>query len=159
MNIYLIGMPCSGKSTLGIKLAKKLNYEFIDMDSYIEKKACMFIDEMFELYGEKYFRDLETSVLEELSKKDNLVISTGGGIIKNKNHKDIMKNGKCVYLYVPVEILQERLENSYERPLLKTKPVIALYNERKELYECFMDIKVENLDIDKSIEEIMERIK
>ena len=57
MKIYLIGMPGCGKSTLGTKLASKLNYEFIDMDNYIEKQACMFIDEIFEAYGEAYFRE------------------------------------------------------------------------------------------------------
>ena len=159
MNIYLIGMPCSGKSTLGIKLAKELNYEFIDMDSYIEKEAGMFIDEMFELYGEKYFRSLETNVLLELSKKDNLVISTGGGIIKNKLHKEYMKNGKCIYLDVPIEILKERLEKSYERPLLKTKSFEELYNERKDLYDYFMDFKVDNTNLENAISIILEKLK
>ena len=62
MRIYLIGMPGCGKSTLGKRLAKKLNYEFIDMDSYIEKNACMFIDEIFDAFGEEYFRALEKNI-------------------------------------------------------------------------------------------------
>ena len=68
MKIYLIGMPGCGKSSLGKKLAQKLNYEFIDMDSYIEKNACMFIDEIFESYGEDYFRALEKNTLDDFLK-------------------------------------------------------------------------------------------
>ena len=77
MIIYLIGMPGAGKSELGKKLSQVLNYQFIDMDEYIEKKACMFIDEIFNFYGEEYFRALETNTLKELSNLDNVVISTG----------------------------------------------------------------------------------
>ena len=58
MRIYLIGMPGCGKSTLGKVLAKQLNYDFIDMDQYIERQACMFIDEIFDAYGEEYFLSL-----------------------------------------------------------------------------------------------------
>ena len=88
MKIYLIGMPGCGKSTLGKRLAEKLNLDFIDMDNYIEKQACMFIDEIFEAYGEKYFRELETNTMREFMNLDNVIISCGGGIIKNKLHKE-----------------------------------------------------------------------
>lgn len=155
MILYLIGMPGCGKSTLGKKLASKLNYEFVDMDLYIERQACMFIDEIFEAYGEEYFRALETNILKELSQKDNAIIATGGGVIKNKAHKDIMSNGKCIYLMVPTDELQKRLDNSdIVRPLLQTKTVEQLYNERKDLYDYFADISVDNTDIDKAINDI-----
>ena len=75
MKIYLIGMPGCGKSTLGNILSKKLNYDYIDMDNYIEKQACMFIDEIFEAYGESYFRELETNTLKEFMELDNVIIS------------------------------------------------------------------------------------
>ena len=134
MKIYLIGMPGCGKSTLGLKLAEKLKYEFIDMDNYIEKKACMFIDEIFEAYGEKYFRELETNTLKEFMDLDNVIISTGGGIIKNKAHKELM-NGLCVYLDVPLEEIEIRLNKSnVVRPLLQTKTVYQLFEERKDLF-------------------------
>jgi len=159
MKIYLIGMPGCGKSTLGTKLAEKLKYEFIDMDNYIEKKACMFIDEIFEAYGEAYFRELETNTLKEFINLDNVIISTGGGIIKNKKHKEIM-NGLCIYLDVPLDVLDQRLNNSDTiRPLLQTKTVYELYDERKDLYDYFSDLKVSNLDIDLAIEKICEAIK
>ena len=159
MKIYLIGMPGCGKSTLGTKLAEKLKYEFIDMDNYIEKKACMFIDEIFEAYGEAYFRELETNTLKEFMDLDNVIISTGGGIIKNKKHKEIM-NGLCIYLDVPLDVLEQRLNNSDTiRPLLQTKTVYELYDERKDLYDYFSDLKVSNLDIDLAINKICEAIK
>ena len=159
MKIYLIGMPGCGKSTLGTKLAEKLNYEFIDMDNYIEKKACMFIDEIFEAYGEAYFRELETNTLKEFMDLDNVIISTGGGIIKNKKHKEIM-NGLCIYLDVPLDVLEQRLNNSDTiRPLLQTKTVYELFDERKDLYDYFSDLKVSNLDIDLAINKICEAIK
>ena len=149
MIIYLIGMPGAGKSKLGKKLSQVLNYQFIDMDEYIEKKACMFIDEI-----------LETNTLKELSNLDNVVISTGGGIIKNKLHKEIMKKGKCIYLKVPVEILENRVYGTEDiRPLLKTKSISTLYAERKDLYEYFQDITIENINLDDSISQILEELK
>ena len=160
MIIYLIGMPGAGKSELGKKLSQVLNYQFIDMDEYIEKKACMFIDEIFNFYGEEYFRALETNTLKELSNLDNVVISTGGGIIKNKLHKEIMKKGKCIYLKVPVEILESRVHGTEDiRPLLKTKSISTLYAERKDLYEYFQDITIENINLDDSISQILEELK
>ena len=159
MKIYLIGMPGGGKSTLGMKLAEKLNLEFIDMDLYIEKKACMFIDEIFEAYGEAYFRALETKTMEEFMNLDNVIISTGGGIIKNKHHKDLM-NGKCIYLDVPLADLEIRLNNSnIVRPLLQQKTVYELYEERKDLYDYFADLKVDNRNIDDAIKKICEALK
>ncbi len=159
MKIYLIGMPGCGKSTLGLKLAEKLKYEFIDIDNYIEKKACMFIDEIFEAYGEKYFRELETNTLKEFMDLDNVIISTGGGIIKNKAHKELM-NGLCVYLDVPLEELEIRLNKSnVVRPLLQTKTVYQLFEERKDLYDFFADVKVDNRNIDLAIKKICEAIK
>lgn len=158
MRLYLIGMPGCGKSTLGKKLAAKLNYEFIDMDTYIEKQACMFIDEIFDAYGEEYFRALETNVLKEFNQMDNVIIATGGGVIKNKHNKKLMV-GKCIYLHALIEDLKIRLEHSdIIRPLLQTKTVEELYNERKELYAYFADIEVDNKNIDNAIKDIINKL-
>jgi len=158
MRIYLIGMPGSGKSTLGKKLAEKLNYEFIDMDLYIEQKALMFIDEIFDRYGESYFRELEKNTLIELKELDDVIISCGGGIIKNKDNKKLMP-GKCIFLNVPLDILDERIKNSSTvRPLMKTKTVYELYNERKDLYDYFKDIEVLNCNIDDAVNKIVEEL-
>ena len=158
MRIYLIGMPASGKSTLGRELSKRLGYSFIDMDHYIEKEAFMFVDEIFEAYGEKFFRDLETNTLKELATMDNVVIATGGGIVLNKANKGLM-DGRIIYLDVSLLDLNERVENSsIVRPLLEEKPIHALYLERKELYEYFADITVYNSDMEEAIENIIKSL-
>ena len=89
-NIVLIGMPGCGKTTLGKILNKELSMEFYDMDNYIERKTDKKISELFEK-GENYFRDIESLACEELSKNKNVIISTGGGVIKRKENIDFLK--------------------------------------------------------------------
>ena len=158
MRIYLIGMMGSGKSTLGKELANRLGYKFIDMDHYIEEKCCKFIDEIFRDYGEEWFRAFETNTLKEFLEMDDVIIATGGGVIKNKKHKKLM-DGKCIYLSVPVEILEERLAFDDTRPLLKTRSVRSILEERIPLYEYFSDLTVENIDMNQAIDKIMEALK
>ena len=79
--LFIIGLPGCGKTTLSKILAKYLNYNFYDLDLIIEKKEKMKISQIFEMRGEKYFREKESDILEELSELKNAVISTGGGII------------------------------------------------------------------------------
>ncbi|MCR4899060.1 MAG: AAA family ATPase, partial [Acholeplasmatales bacterium] len=83
MRIYLIGMPGSGKSTVGKKLANKINYQYIDMDEYIENKLNKKIPLIFSEDGEAYFRLKEKEVLNDFLSLDNVIISTGGGVIKD----------------------------------------------------------------------------
>lgn len=158
MKLYLIGMPGVGKSTVGKILAEKLNYTFIDLDTYIEQQAMLFVDEIFHLYGEPYFRALETNCLAEVSKNDNVVIACGGGIIKtveNQNHMD----GPCIYLKADLKIIEERLKQSpIERPILLSKRLEDLYNERKELYNQFKTIEVENTNPESCVNQIIERL-
>lgn len=159
MRLYLIGMPGCGKSSLGKELALKLNYKFIDMDEYIEQKACMFIDEIFEAYGEEWFRAFERNVLIEFKSMDNVIIATGGGVIKNKKNKELM-DGKCIYLMASLDDIKKRLESSgIVRPLLKEKTVEQLFFERKELYEYFADIKIDNTNKEEAIIDIIESLK
>lgn len=158
MRIYLIGMPGVGKSSVGIKLSEKMNYEFVDLDTYIEKKAMMFIDEIFLNYGEKYFRSLESNSLEELKNNDNVIISTGGGIIINKDNKKLM-DGVVIYLSANLMDLNNRIASSnIDRPLLKTKSLSDLYEERKELYDYFKDYEIINNDLDETVERIIKII-
>lgn len=159
MKIYLIGMPGSGKSTLGKKLAERLGYDFIDMDIYIEIQACMFIEEIFDAYGEKHFRALESNCLKDFLKLDNTVIATGGGIVKNKSNKAFF-DGLCVYLAAEPSALKERLEESgIVRPLLQSKSVEELYEERRELYEFFSDMTVNNINMEEVVNQIVEEVQ
>jgi shikimate kinase len=158
MRIYLIGLPGCGKSTLGKKLAQKLNYNFIDMDQDIEIKACMFIDEIFELYGEKYFRALEKNTLMDYQNLDNVIISTGGGIVNDLSNKKLF-DGTCVYLKADLESIKKRLEDSnIVRPLLQKMSLEEIYNMRKDKYDYFKDIEIENNDIDLAINTIIKEL-
>ena len=158
MRIYLVGLPGCGKSTLGKKLAEKINYKYIDMDQDIEIKACMFIDEIFKLYGEAYFRALEKNTLKDYQKIDNVIISTGGGIVNDLSNKKLF-DGTCIYLKADLESVKQRLEQSdIIRPLLQKMTLEEIYEMRKDKYEYFKDIEVINDNIDIAINQIIEEL-
>ena len=130
-NIVLIGMPGCGKTTLGKILNKELSMEFYDMDNYIERKTDKKISELFEK-GENYFRDIESLACEELSKNKNVIISTGGGVIKRKENIDFLKeNGIVIFIDRSVDDIIGDVDIS-KRPLLKEgkEKVLKLYEER-----------------------------
>jgi shikimate kinase len=123
MIVVLIGYMASGKSTLGNILADKLNYEFIDLDDYIEKEEKSTVSNMFKLKGEIYFRKMETHYLKELlSASNNLVLSLGGGTPCYSQNMDVIlntKNVKSVYLKASIPTLMARLINEKsKRPLV-----------------------------------------
>ena len=92
MRIILIGFMGAGKTSVGERLAKKLQFDFLDMDYKIEEVENKQITEIFEQYGESYFRELENKVINEYIQNENIVISTGGGIITTKENIEILKN-------------------------------------------------------------------
>ena len=130
MRIFLIGFMGCGKTTLGKKLAKHLNYNFIDLDSYIEKTTNKTITEIFENKGEKKFRIVEKESLMEVCKKDHLVIATGGGTpCFFDNMQKMLDSGKAIYLKMEIEDLLERLETEKsQRPLIENKSAKELEN-------------------------------
>lgn len=123
MRIFLIGYMGSGKSTLGRRLAKHLNLQFVDMDHYIEERNYKTIPQIFAEEGEAEFRKKERKALEELSEFTNIIIATGGGAPCFFDNIDIMNRaGKTIYLNINPEILAERLlKSKTERPLIKGK--------------------------------------
>ena len=154
-NIVLIGMPACGKSTIGYWLSKKINYPFVDVDRYLEEKENRIISDIFSNEGEEYFRELETKYLKELSEKEGIIISTGGGAVKNKENIDILKeNGIIVFLNRTIDDISR--ENHRNRPLLQNPDNIQkLYDERIKLYRRYADIIIKN---DDSMDVIVDRI-
>ena len=120
MRFYLIGFMGSGKTTLGKRLATMLNMPLIDLDAEIVENAHQTIPEIFEIYGESYFRDLERETLEKTKHIPSAIISCGGGTpCFNENMDWMNKHGFTIFLNLPVGALADRLKNSKnKRPLL-----------------------------------------
>lgn len=145
MLIFLIGMPGSGKTTLGKHIALSLNLSFLDMDERIAHKENQSIEQIFKMKGESYFRKAERLVLEEMTTKTNAIVSTGGGAACFFDNMELMNNtGLTIYLDVPVPVLKKRIfdpEGSL-RPMVKGKTESEVeemlqtkINERKAFYE------------------------
>lgn len=119
--IYLAGFMGTGKSTIGPILANSLAWDFADLDKVIEESEKMKVREIFEKKGEQYFRKIETETLEELSKKNNYVISLGGGTITFQHNIKIMKEtGIIILLTASIESIYKRLRFKTDRPMFKT---------------------------------------
>ncbi len=139
-NIVLIGMPGSGKSTVGRLLAEKTGKRFVDADAAIVQKAGCTIPEIFQKQGEHAFRELETAVLDDLGKQSGLVIATGGGCVtRAENHQLLHQNGYIFCLDRSLESLP-----TDGRPLSQATALSELYRVRKPLYDRFADVHVDN---------------
>jgi shikimate kinase len=119
LNIYLIGMMGSGKSTIGQVLAKQIGYGFLDTDSSIERLTKQSISEIFAAVGEDEFRSIESQVLSEVSAYTKLVVSTGGGIVIKQENWGSLRQGMVVWLDVAEDVLWQRLVGDKTRPLLQ----------------------------------------
>jgi shikimate kinase len=128
-----VGLPGSGKSTVGRQLARRMGCRFIDSDHVIEHRIGYSIREFFEREGEQAFRDLEQSVIDELSLSGNCVLSTGGGaVLRPANRRHLHDRTTTVYLHSAPEEVFRRLRHDQNRPLLQVAdPLLRL----KELYE------------------------
>lgn len=137
-NIILVGFMGTGKTVTGRVLAERTGMELVDMDSLIEKQQGKTIPEIFAQDGEAAFRAMERRLVQELSKRSGLVVSTGGGVVLNpENITDFEKTGLVVCLTASPETISQRLENDTSRPLLsgdKKGQISALLEKRKPLY-------------------------
>ena len=140
MNYFLIGMMGSGKTSLGKSLANDIDCNFIDLDGEIEKTAGIKINNIFDKYGEKYFRKLEMETSRKVIKNsENNVIATGGGFPINENNFKWMENiGTIIWLKASAETIFKRIRSSKDRPLL-TNPSIqsieGILSERMKYYQ------------------------
>ena len=166
-NVALIGFMGVGKTVVGPVLAKKLNKEFIELDSLIEQKAGKYINDIFQQDGEITFRELEIEVTKEVAKRKNLVIACGGGIVLNKINIDRLRNESViVYLTASPKVILKRTSNEEEeRPLLKTPNkslgIQELLKFRKPFYKraADMEINTSKLAINSVAEQIISKLK
>ena len=142
MKIYLVGMPCTGKTTLGREFAKEINFNFIDTDELIESWKKMTIPEIFEKYGERGFRKMEKDALHYIESLDNAIVATGSGIFKDPTNKLLM-NGVIVHIASNLDsIISRMMESKVIRPLFKNRSIESIrkiYDERISTYNSFSD--------------------
>jgi shikimate kinase len=146
--ISLVGLPGSGKSTVGRQLARRLQLPFIDSDQVIEQRLGCSIREYFEREGESRFRDLEESVIDALTQSPNCVLSTGGGVIlRPANRRHLRDRTKVVYLKSVPDNLFRRLRHDKSRPLLQVEDPLQrlrdLHAQRDPLYRETAHFSVE----------------
>jgi shikimate kinase len=138
-NIFLVGLMGAGKTTVGKLLAKHFNKSFFDTDHEIESRTGVNIPVIFEIEGEAGFRAREHIILQELAKRNNIVLATGGGVVLSKANREILaQNGMVIYLRAVAADLLQRTRYDKNRPLLQTADPLAklneLFAERDPLY-------------------------
>ena len=157
-NIVLIGMPSCGKSTVGVLLAKKLGYRFLDSDILIQEKCGMLLHEIIETEGLNGFLKIEGEVNRSIQ-TDRTVISTGGSVVYSDDAMKHLKSiGKVIYIKISYETLCTRLGDYVHRGVVMPNgyTLLDMYNERKELYEKYADFILD--EGDDSINKTLERI-
>ncbi len=163
-SIFLIGFMGAGKTTVGRVLSKQTGYQLVDIDELIVGDEQMPITEIFNSKGENHFRDLESVKLKELESKNNLVVSTGGGIILRDINIDILNNNFSIYLKAKYETIFNRIKDDKSRPLLNTQDSystgLKLFESRKAIYESFhFQVDTDNLLPEDVVEEILKIYK
>jgi len=164
-NIAIDGPAGAGKSTIAGELKDKLEMDRVEMDQMIVEKQGMSISEIFDEYGEAYFRNLESNTLIELQKRKQTIVSCGGGVVMREENTDHMKkNGRVVLLTAKPETIYERVKDSDERPILNdhmnVEFISSLMDKRKERYEAVADITVatDGKNVTQICEEIISKL-
>ncbi|MBQ6998385.1 MAG: shikimate kinase [Clostridia bacterium] len=156
-NIYLIGMPGCGKSTIGKIISTEINRNFIDLDEYIVNQTGKSIAELFEV-EENYFRACETVCLKKISDMDNMIVATGGGIIETPGNDEIMRSsGTVIFIHTTPEKIMEN-SSLHGRPLLAENKnrIFELFERRYEKYKSAADYIVDNMG---DIKDALNKIK
>jgi shikimate kinase len=170
--IYLTGFMGCGKSTIGPILANTLGYAFADVDRVIEERVGKTVKEIFQEHGEKFFRDIERQVVQELSLRDHQVVSLGGGSVVDPTTFAVVKNsGILVYLYSSPEQLLRRLRHKTDRPVLSNSEgaqlgpdelrerVMQLFAAREPLYaQAQIIVHTDERRVGLTVDEIVRRV-
>lgn len=167
MNIVLVGMRGSGKTTIGKLLEKRLQRKRIEMDDVVVERAGMTIPEMVAIHGWDFLRDIEAKVAKEVGQKNNVIISTGGGVVtRPENVLNLKKNGKIFWLQANVDTLVKRIGDDPNRPALTDKKtpegeLMDVLEHRKKQYEDAADYVItnENKTPEETVEEIIQKLK
>ena len=159
-NIVFLGMMGSGKTSIGSLLSKKINLNFFDIDHLIEKELKMKIPDIFEIKGERFFRELEEKITLKTLKKNNIIISLGGGAFINKKiRKEILSNHVSFWLKWDSKVLIERIKNSIKRPMAikaTNNELIELIKKRSNTYsEAMYRVNCNNLTKSQIINKIL----
>src|SRR5947199_7024915 len=159
--VVLVGMMGAGKSTIGRRLAARLHLPFVDADAEIEAAAGMTIPEIFEIHGERHFRDGEARVIARLLESGPAVLATGGGwFMREETRRRIRDRAVSIWLKADAETIMKRVKRRSDRPLLQTEDPAAtigrLIEERHPVYEL-ADITIASRDVlhEKIVEECM----
>ena len=165
-NIFLIGYMGTGKSSVAKFLSNKWGWNVLEMDEMLVQQEGMSISDIFKTYGEEYFRDAESNLIQEICMQEDKVVSCGGGVVLRSQNVEMMKQGgTIVLLAASPETILERVKDDTTRPLLQGNMTIAFLSEmmekRREKYEKAADVMVQTdgKQIAEICKEIIEKIK
>ena len=163
-NVVMVGMPGSGKSTIGVILAKSLGFDFVDTDLVICKREGKKLQEIIDTEGLEKFLEIEQQVGEEISPVNSVVATGGSMILSDEAMKNLKKDGIVVYVEVPLEILKKRITNMKTRGIAfkKGETLDDIFRVRTPLYEKYADITItadENTVPEDCVNQIVERIE
>ncbi len=143
-NIVLIGMPGAGKSTIGVILAKRMGFQFIDTDLIIQMQEKCRLQQIIDTRGVKKFRQIEEHVLLNIDSKQNVIATGGSAVYSQQGLEKLGKNGCRIYIDVPVQVLKQRIADMGQRGLVidKGQTFNQLHLERTPLYEKYADLTI-----------------
>ncbi|MDF2820927.1 MAG: shikimate kinase [Clostridiales bacterium] len=162
-NIVLIGMPSSGKSTLGVILAKTLGVGFVDTDLIIQKQKGRLLQEIIDTDGINKFLEIEEAAILSSEFTGEVIATGGSAIFCDKAMEYLKENGIIIYLNLPYDVIVQRLKNITTRGVAakKGQTILDIYNQRTPIYEkyCDINIRCENETVEKSVEKIIKELQ
>jgi len=141
-NLVLVGMPGSGKSTIGILLAKSIKYPFIDTDIFIQSKEGKYLQDIINVQGLETFLKIEEKYILSLDVNQYVIATGGSAIYSEKTMRKLKSNGTILFLDVSFKLIKKRINNLYTRGIVKkaSQNLKDIYKERKPLYQRYADI-------------------